>query len=338
MTTSRKIVAALVALAAAIAGVTIAVVPGDDGTPTITVTVDGLDAGRTPDRKITAPAAIVAKTAPVLEDQLRDEAPAAATPEQLRAARAAAAAIARTQKPLPTAGATAGFPGCRTSFVRNQSSRRGVRPQQMWNHYTVSPNVPGWADVNSVNALFDRASAQASSNFIIDSEGNCAYAVPIEAKSWTQAAANPFAISFEIIATGKERRYLQPPGLAKLANVQREVSRRTGIPMRRGRVRNCTPATTGIVQHKDGGTCSGGHVDIAPFDIGQVIRDTIAADTIVVAGRPITAANRVTCRKINAWRRAGRPRGGQWAPNSVTRVANLRKRGVRCTTRGPVRA
>lgn len=330
MTPNPKVFAAIAALIAAIAGVAIAVVPGNDNSPaTITINVDGLDAGRAPDRTITAPAAVVAQIAPRLESDLNAP-PPGTPPQQLADATAAEQQIKATQPALPTAGATAGFEGCTTSFVRNQSSRRGIRPQLMWDHYTVSHNVPGRGDGNAVVALFDRAASQASSNFIIDAEGNCWYVVPIEAKAWTQAGANATAISFEIIAYGNEREYLPPAGMKTLARVQREVSRRTGIPMRRGAVNNCTPTRSGIVQHKDGGICAGGHVDIAPFNIDQVIKDTIAlAD-------PVTAANRVTCRKINAWRNAGR-RHGQWEHNTVTRVAALRKRGVRCTPRGAAR-
>jgi N-acetyl-anhydromuramyl-L-alanine amidase AmpD len=118
---------------------------------------------------------------------------------------------------LPTAGASAGFQGCATRFVRNQSGRGGIRPQwQVW-HYTVSHNVPGWADVNSVVALFDRASSQASSNFVIDAEGHCAYIVPIEAKAWTQAAGNPFSISYEIVDYGNEPAYMGVGGVREAA-------------------------------------------------------------------------------------------------------------------------
>jgi hypothetical protein len=80
------------------------------------------------------------------------------------------------------------------------------------------------------------------------------------------------------------------------------------------------------VQHADGGVCAGGHTDINPFALGQVLKK--------VAGGGVTPQNVVTCRKINAWRRAGRPKGGAWERNTVTRVRNLAKRGVRCTTSG----
>jgi hypothetical protein len=313
-------------------GVTVAPDQKDEPPTTLEVPVDGLDKGTAPDAKIEVPVQAVQQAAPTVEDQLKD--PPAATPDaQIEDAQKAANEIRKTQAPLPTAGATAGFQGCRTSFVRNQNSRGGVRPQQMWDHYTVSHNVRGWSDVNAIVALFNRLPTKASSNFVIDSEGNCAYIVPIEANAWTQAGANRFAISFEIIAFGNEKSYLAPAGLKKLAMVQKEVSRRTGIPMQRGRVNNCTPSRRGIVQHKDGGICAGGHVDIAPFNADQVIRDTIA---LAKGVKLVTAVDRRTCSKINYWRMHGRHHG---APerNAVRRKAALTKRHVTCTSHGPVR-
>jgi hypothetical protein len=326
----RPVVWGVVA-AALIVGLVFAISPGNDnpGKPaTLTVKVDGLDAGRAPDRTVKVPAAVVQQVAPTAEDQLRE--PPAATPDaQLEDAAKAADEIRRTQEALPTAGATAGLQGCRTSFVRNQSSRRGVRPQWQVLHYTVSPNRPGWSDVNAIVALFNRTSSQASSNFVIDGEGHCAYIVPVEAKAWTQAAGNPFSVSYEIVATGKERVYLAPAGLAKLRAVSHEVARRTGIPLRRGSASGCAPGRSGFLQHADFGICGGGHVDVKPFNANAVIA------SLAGGGKPVTATDRATCRKLNAWRRDGRPKSGE--ANAVRRKAALAKRHVRCGSRGPVR-
>lgn len=320
----------LLVIAALAAIVVILTHGGEEKAPaTVTVPVDGLDAGKAPDRQIEVPKATVAIVAPRLESDLQVPPPGTPTTD-LAAVKRAEQKNVQTTTALPTAGATAGFAGCRTSFVRNQSSRRGVRPVLQVDHYTVSPNVPGWADVNAVVALFDRASSQASSHFVIDAEGHCAYIVPIEQKSWTEAGGNAFSVGYEIIATGREKVYLPPAGLRKLAAVQKEVARRIGIPMRQGAVSSCSPVRSGIVQHKDFGICGGGHVDIAPFSISSVVKATVA----LAGGKPVTAANRVTCAKVNAWRRAGRPRGGQWERNSKARIANLKKRGVVCTTKG----
>jgi hypothetical protein len=322
---------------AGVALVVIAVLLTHDGSEpkapaAVTVPVDGLDAGKAPDRTIVVPKATVAITAPRLESDLQAP-PPGTPPTQLQAVKRAEQKNVQTTTALPTAGATSGFAGCRTSFVRNQSSRRGVRPTLQVDHYTVSPNVTGWADVNAVVALFNRSSSQASSHFVIDAEGHCAYIVPIEAKSWTEAGGNSFSVGYEIIATGRERVYLPPAGLRKLAAVQEEVARRIGIPMRQGAVSSCSPTRSGIVQHKDFGICGGGHVDIQPFSISGVVKATLA----LVGGRPVTSANRRTCAKVNAWRNAGRPRGGAWERNTLTRIENLRKRGVACSTKGAVR-
>lgn len=276
--TRKPLVLGIVLILAVVAAYLVFATGGEDNKPsaTLTVPVDGLDAGKTPDRTIKVPKPVVAATDVRLEDKLADETPAGAPAPLLADAKAAADRIAATKKPLPTAGATSGFAGCRTSFVQNQSSRRGVRPTMQTLHYTVSPNRPGWSDVDAVVALFNRSSSQASSHFVIDSEGHCAYIVPIEAKAWTAAAGNPFSVQYEIIATGREARYLEPSGMAKLKAVVREVGRRTGIPFRQGAVSGCVPTRTGIVQHKDWGVCGGGHVDVTPFSISRIVRELVA--------------------------------------------------------------
>jgi hypothetical protein len=330
--TWRLIALALVLLSIPAAG--LFTYPSDDHPDkptavTVTVTVDGLDAGKAPDRTVEVPAAVIKQAAPKVHDQLADETPAGVPARELDAAAIAEQKIADTQDPLPTGGATQGFAGCRTSFVANQSSRRGVRPQVQVLHYTVSPNRPGWSDVDAIVALFDRPSFQASSNFVIDSEGHCAYIVPIEAKAWTQAAGNPFSVSYEIVATGREARYLEPAGMAKLKSVVAEVHRRTGIPLRRGSVSGCVPTRTGIIDHTSWGTCGGGHSDIGPFDVGAVVKQ-------IVAGTGVTAVDRVTCRKLNWWRANGRP-GGQASRNAVRRRRALDARQITCTANGPVK-
>lgn len=249
----------------------------------VTFHVDRSGAAGVQTGTIQVPQAAVNQTAAIPDKQLRDETPALAqqvAPGQLTAAQQAVAQIKATQPPLPTAGASAGFIGCRTEFVRNQSDRHGVRPQLQVLHYTVSPNRLGWSDVDAVVHLFDTTAAQASSNFVIDSEGNCAYIVPIEAKAWTQAAANPYSVSYEIIDMGNESVYLQPAGLAKLRSVMEQVSVRTGIPMRAGKVNGCVPLVSGIVQHADFGYCGGGHHDIGPFPEGKVVKTLVVSQPV----------------------------------------------------------
>lgn len=283
-------IATIAALLLAVSGITVALTKdtstdqtGTHTTTTLHFNVDRSGSPGVQTQAIPVPKAAVTATQIGLEKHLQDETPQAAQladPKSLADAQDAAQKIAATEPPLPTAGASAGFAGCRTQFVRNQSSRHGVRPQLQVLHYTVSPNRPGWSDVNAVVALFNRTASQASSNFVIDAEGNCAYIVPIEAKAWTQAAGNPFAISYEIIDSGNESVYLPKPGLDKLRSVMHQVAQRTGIPLRQGAVNGCVPTRTGIVQHKDFGLCGGGHIDITPFVSRDVIKVLVAKQTV----------------------------------------------------------
>lgn len=241
-------------------------------------------------------------------------------PGQVAAAEQAEQQVRDTADPLPTAGASGGFDGCVTRFVSNQSSRNGVRPNTQTLHYTVSSNRPGWDDVNAIVNYFNGSSG-ASSHFVLDAEGHCAYIVPIERKSWTQVAANPFAISYEIIARGDEQVYLEPAGYAKLASVMRQVSQRTGIPMRRGAVNGCVTTRSGIVQHADYGICGGGHHDINPFSIDDVVK--VVTSTAAAASSP-TAKLTKPERKI-AGRRCLHRRKVIAAPNrSARKRAQLR--------------
>ncbi len=342
----KRTLGVLAALLAVIAGGGTILITADPENPavppaTITTKVDTLDGSPDKDKTITVPAAAVKEAAEALtggpvgldsadHTAARDETPPDATASELAENAAQAQENRHTTEALPTAGASGNAPGCKTAFVRNQSSRGGVRPTVQVLHYTVSPNRPGWSDVDAIIAFFNRSSSQASSHFVIDAEGNCAYIVPIEAKAWTQAGGNPWAVAYEIIATGNEPAYLGPAGYAKLRSVMTWVSARTGIPMQRGTISGCAPSKPGTVEHSDGRTCWGGHKDIGPFSMIEVLARLLPA--------PVTATDRVTCRKLNAWRIAGRPHGGAWERNSVRRKAALTKRGVTCTSRGPVRA
>lgn len=291
MTSRRGTIAAILAVLAVLVGGGTLMLTADDGTSppqTVTVEVDTLDGSPDKDKTITVPKVAVdqaedaltgesAKTIPEVDvasadhTGAADETPAGVPDTVLEANATALAENRATTDALPTAGASGGFAGCRTQFVRNQSSRRGVRPTVQVLHYTVSPNRAGWSDVNAITAFFNRSSSQASSHFIIDAEGNCAYIVPIEAKAWTQAGGNPWAVSYEIIATGREPAYLGSKGYMKLRSVMREVARRTSIPIRAGRISGCSPSRSGIVQHAHGGTCWGGHHDIGPFSFTKVL-------------------------------------------------------------------
>lgn len=282
--------ATIVALLLGVAGFTVSLVvsTNDDGTgnktTSVTVKVNEARGDGQPTKTLTVPAPAVADATSGNPDvRMKDETPPLAeqvAPGELTAAQQEAARIKATQPPLPTAGASAGFVGCRTQFVQNQSSRHGVRPQLQVLHYTVSKNLLGWADVNAIVALFDRTSSQASSTFVIDAEGNCAYIVPVEEKAWTQAAANPYSVSYEVIDYGNESVYLQPAGYAKLRSVMEQVSARTGIPMRQAVINGCVPVKSGITDHASFGYCGGGHHDIGPFNKAVVYRTLTASQPV----------------------------------------------------------
>jgi hypothetical protein len=243
--------------------------------PTVTAVVNKAPDDGKPTTKIVVPKTVVKQAEKGLEDDLRqtpDEALQQA-PQQVEHIKDTEQAVKERAPPLPTAGASAGFAGCVTRFVSNQSSRAGIHPIWQVLHYTVSPTRPGWSDVNAVVALFNRPKSQASSHFVIDAEGNCAYIVPIEAKAWTEAAGNKLSVGYEVINSGSEQAYMATPGYRKLSSVMAQVSARTGIPMRAGSV---YPAVSGIVQHKDGGLPWGGHVDISPFVKSAVIARIVA--------------------------------------------------------------
>lgn len=211
-------------------------------------------------------------------------------------------------------------PGCATKLVSNFSSRGGVAPRQIWMHYTVSRNLPGWTDVNAIVGLFNRPSFQASSSYVYDFEGNCAYIVREVDKPWTQAAGNPWAISFEIIAMGSEPRFVTGKPLTKLGGIIKDIGRRWDIPLVQGRVNSdCSPGKAGIVQHADGGACAGGHHDIGPFALAPIVR---------AAQRAYTPA----CRAIHRQRKAQ----GRLGPTARQRARNVRAAGLKCV-KGHVR-
>jgi hypothetical protein len=267
----------LVALLVALAGFGVTLTQSTDNstpgktTKTVTLHFDKSGASGVQTGTATIPAPVQQQLAPVLESGLKDQTPTGMSQEQINAAIKAAEGIKKTLPGLPTGGATVEVPGCRTEFINSYSSRHGVRPTIFTLHLTVSRNVPGWSDVNAIVNLF--AHEEASSNFVLDGEGHCAYIVPIEQKAWTQAAGNPFSISVEVIDTGTESVYLQPAGMRQLRVIARFVNKQAGIPIRLGQVSSsCTPVRSGFVQHFDWGICGGGHVDIRPFPVPQIVK------------------------------------------------------------------
>lgn len=161
--------------------------------------------------------------------------------------------------------ATPSQPGCTTRLLStNFNSRGGVRPSMFVLHYTVSANRDGLSDVEAIFNFFNRSSSQASSNYIIDAEGNCWLIVPETARAWTQGAFNSASISIEFIAIGSESTewWKRSDGLRKGARVVADSTKRWGIPVRFVNPVECT-VTAGITDHNRL-ECGNTHTDVEP--------------------------------------------------------------------------
>jgi hypothetical protein len=321
MPLSKRALAALAALLAVIAGGGILIIdPADDqvAPATITVPVDGPDVDRKADDPI-----IAGGQAPAVLDAAIDAPEKFDLGDDLRGADNTSEGV--IEGPL----AAPNWPGCSTRFTPVNFSARTNTIKGFAPHYTGSKNIAGWADMNGLAAYAASRSAGVSWHFLIDREGHCYYQVPVNQKAWTIGNLNSETINAEVIGTGSEPDYAGTAGFAKLAAIIRRAGSIYGFPMRLGAVSNCRFTRSGIITHWMGGACAGGHVDIKPYDIAALARR--------VASGNITATDRVTCRKLNAWRKAGSPKGGDWERNSVRRKAALTRRGVTCTNSGPVR-
>lgn len=334
MKTHARLLAALVVAIALVAVVLLLVLDGDDDRPPPAPRGDavtqplGAPALARPD----VPNTITVPAAPLAQAQRdgagdhggsRDEAPDGVPGDELRAGQRQQDDLAqRDDLPIVTPLAAPTQAGCRSRFVRNYSSRRGVRPRIFVLHYTVSPNRPGRGDVDTITGLFNTPSFAASSNYVVDDEGNCDYIVRESDKSWTQATFNPVSISVEIIATGREGRLTGPAGLTKLGRIVSDSTRRWGIPLRAGAVSGCTVTRSGIVTHQMLGSCGGGHVDISPYAMGPVI----AAAKAARGGAPTGAssATKTERAKVAVLERARKvqKRAGGW---SKVGAVHLRK-------------
>lgn len=316
--------ASLLAALAAI-GITVTITVGGDDPPekprsTVTITV-GTGSGRT---TITAPASAVqqAERSEVAgHEGARGETPPGVSSADIERSIEKQDDLAHSdQLPIVSPDAAPEVAGCRSAFVGNFSSRRGVAPRLFVVHYTVSRNLAGWGDVNAIVALFNRPSFAASSNYVFDFEGNCAYIVRESDKAWTQAGLNPYAISVEVIAYGDEGGFVEGPQLAKLGRLIRGAAIRWKFPVTLGAVSGCVPTRPGIIDHRRLGACGGGHHDISPFPLEPIIAAAQRAHT-------------PTCGRVRAYRlrrHAGLPATVQGRARFRERRAQTRELGLRC--------
>lgn len=342
--TRRTFVALAAAAVLAAAVIIIAVAGGgDDGGPSgkaaptatpgaVTVTLGGQ--GR---RRVTLPPAAQQVAAAQRAEDARGQTARAesdlnapAPPGDVVAATRRLAPAGQPPIPHDVPQAAPSAPGCTSAFVRNQSSRNGAPVLLGMIHWTASRNLPGTADGLGIVRWFDTPAAQASSNYVTDDEGHCWYTVPETAKAWTQAGANPWALSVEVINPGVLPLFGQAAGRRAVVALMRGWHKRWGLPYRRAAVTGgCVPTRSGFLAHRDLGACGGGHPDVGP--------DPATLNGLLAAARRPPAAPagvRRRCRRIAAYRRTGR-RDNRY---QNARQAYVHRRGYSCADNGrPVR-
>lgn len=174
--------------------------------------------------------------------------------------------------------ATRNFPGCQTRILPTNWSNRTAAVRAIGLHYTAGGNLTGLSDMNGLTSYASSSTAGVSWHFLIDAEGHCYYSVPLENKAWTIGNLNSQTVNIEVIGRGNEPTYPAAPGGArKLRQVVRRLGQIYEIPMRVGAVSNCTVTRPGVITHWQGGTCSGGHNDIRPYDLAKVVRAIAAS-------------------------------------------------------------
>lgn len=304
----RYTVIALLMAATAVYGVSIALT-GDNTSSTVTVTVN------TP----TGPTALTA-TPPdqATHDGARDETPPGVDAEALNANLDQMDDYAeRDHLPLNAPLAAPYQRGCRSMFHNSYGSRGGVAPRLFVYHYTVSPNLPGFRDLLNLTAYAANSRNGVSWHFNIDQDGNCIYSVAEANKAWTQATMNRVSIGMEIINTGRERPLFTDRGLRRMARVVSDSALRWGIPIRRGAIdrRTCTVTRSGQLDHRDLGACGGGHIDITPFDVDELIK----------AVRSYRRADTLRARRCAELRRIRRSSTGhRWTAPKIARARALK--------------
>lgn len=223
------------------------------------------------------------------------------------------------------------WPGCKTAFHKSFSHRTAAI-KAIGLHYTGGLNKPGFADLDGLTAYSANRQYEVSWHFGIDREGNCVYNVPIKYKAWTIGNLNSETINFEIVGNGREPDYAGTAGMRKLAQIVQRIHRLyPGIPIKLGAVSSCKVTRPGIITHWMGGACSGGHVDIKPYDLAAVIRK-------LQAPKPLgTRRQRRDCQLIVQVRRdmrSGKPVSGNRARINLERRRTLDAAGWRCTRKG----
>jgi len=143
-----------------------------------------------------------------------------------------------------------------TRYVRNYSSRRGVKPSLIVIHSTESDNIGGWDDAYAVANWFNNPASQASSHLIIDAEGHVLRVVRDRDKAWTQAAYNSRSLSIELI--GRATQPADEWTNAQIDAAAQEVRKWS-------KKYNILIDSDHVVTHKSLGQAGGGHSDPGTF-------------------------------------------------------------------------
>ena len=197
----RALLAAILTiLAALVVTITIVDEDGPDGPAaaktTITVRLAPSARAAVPDRELEVPKAAVAAVAASSADDhdgSKSETPPGVKPETLEAGReqqdelAAQDNLPVTPRPPPRPRR----PGAAHGSSPATRAAAGSPPACSSLHYTVSPNSPGWTDVDGITGYFARASTNASSNYVVDNEGHCNYIVRESDKGLDAGRAQP---------------------------------------------------------------------------------------------------------------------------------------------------
>lgn len=269
-------------------------------------------------------------------EDARDEKPPGVTEEEIEQGEEQSDRAERYSLERPSNGGAQSI-SCATRYVRNRSSRGGVRPTMFVLHYTVSSNRPGIGDLNAIRGLFNSPSFGASSTYGIDFAGNCQQWVPESQKPWTNGTQNPRSITVEIIATGRESRaqWLASPLIrnGRLAALARDSMRRNGIPLRRVDPVGCG-APAGWTDH-DSLECGNSHTDVRPTFPYDVFARQLRAGEVDAPPKVVVWSRRVE------WLRSEVRKNHKTTPEmrrlARERIALLKLAGYVSTAAGPVK-
>lgn len=348
----RRIIAALVAIAAVAVAVAGVLAPDDHragGNVTINVNGRTFDEVDPP-----GPIDVLADTnttrqpdeaAPGLtgleaHEDLRDETPPGVTPAEDRHADRVAKRIGLRLDPRPLGGAQAY--SCRTHPVVNQSPLSAPRVGVAL-HVTVSD--PGSLD--GIYRVFNTPSFGASSNYGFELyNGRCEQWVSPLRKAWAQGAFNSAYTSIEIISrlrpTGS---WLKTPALRNgtLAALVRDELARAGAPIRLVNPSGCTPLA-GLTDH-DRLECGNDHVDVGndqgnPSSATRFPWAFFLRQVKLGVKRPISRRDRAACRRVASYRDRRRahhhPASRVGQHRQARRLKRLKARRLKCV-KGHVR-